>query len=69
MAGVSPQSVYKRIRKVDNPIQPYLVEKKGQVMLKFEALKELYGVEVEQPGLNIEQPIEEVKQIEGKEAI
>ena len=57
LAGKSPQSIYKRLNKVDNPvdnqvvnpIQPYVVVVDGQKMLKIQALSELYGVEVEQP--------------------
>ena len=49
----SPQSIYKRLNKVDNqvvnPIQPYVVVVDGQKMLKIQALSELYGMEVEQP--------------------
>ena len=68
IAGVTPQSIYKRIKKVDNPIQLYLIEKNGQVMLKYEALNELYGVDIEQPSLNIEQPVQpkqEIKELKG----
>lgn len=53
LIGKSPQSIYKRLNKVDNPvvnpIQPYVVVVDGQKMLKIQALSELYGVEVEQP--------------------
>ena len=53
LVGKSPQSIYKRLNKVDNPvvnpIQPYVVVVDGQKMLKIQALSELYGVEVEQP--------------------
>lgn len=57
LIGKSPQSIYKRLNKVDNPvdkqvvnpIQPYVVVVEGQKMLKIQALSELYGIEVEQP--------------------
>ncbi len=57
LIGKSPQSIYKRLNKVDNPvdnqvvnpIQPYVVVVDGQKMLKTQALSELYGLEVEQP--------------------
>lgn len=53
LVGKSPQSIYKRLNKVDNqvdnPIQPYVVVVDGQKMLKIQALSELYGLEVEQP--------------------
>lgn len=53
LIGKSPQSIYKRLNKVDNlvdnPIQPYVVVVDGQKMLKIQAVSELYGIEVEQP--------------------
>lgn len=57
LVGKSPQSIYKRLNKVDNPvdnqvvnpIQPYVVVVDGQKMLKIQAISELYGIEVEQP--------------------
>ena len=53
LVGKSPQSIYKRLNKVDNlvvnPIQPYVVVVDGQKMLKTQAISELYGIEVEQP--------------------
>lgn len=57
LIGKSPQSIYKRLNKVDNPvdnqvvnpIQPYVVVVDGQKMLKTQALLDLYGIEVEQP--------------------
>ena len=57
LIGKSPQSIYKRLNKIDNPvdnqavnpIQPYVVMVNGQKMLKIQALSELYGLEVEQP--------------------
>ena len=53
LIGKSPQSIYKRLNKVDNQvdnlIQPYVVVVDGRKMLKTQALSELYGIEVEQP--------------------
>ena len=53
LIGKSPQSIYKRLNKVDNlvdnPIQPYVVVVDGQKMLKIQAISELYGIKVEQP--------------------
>jgi len=53
LVGKSPQSIYKRLNKVDNqvvnPIQPYVVMVDGQKMLKIQAISELYGIDVEQP--------------------
>lgn len=57
LVGKSPQSIYKRLNKVDNPVdnlvvnplQPYVVMVDGQKMLKIQAISDLYGIEVEQP--------------------
>lgn len=49
LAGKSTQSIYKRLNRVDNPIQPYVVVVDGRKMLKRQALSELYGMEVAQP--------------------
>lgn len=53
-AGVSVQSVYKRLNQVENPLNQYLNLIDGRKMLDIKALKGLYGVEVEQP---VEQPL------------
>lgn len=47
LVGKSPQSIYKRLNKVVNPIQPYVVMVDGQKMLKIQAISDLYGIEVE----------------------
>lgn len=78
LIGKSPQSIYKRLNKVDNPvdnqvvnpIQPYVVVVDGQKMLKIQAISELYGIEVEQPiqpgcqpeGEKLSTPINQVEQ-------
>lgn len=57
LVGKSPQSIYKRLNKVDNlvdnqvvnSIQPYVVVVEGQKMLKIQAVSDLYGIKVEQP--------------------
>lgn len=38
MAGVSQQSIYKRIKKEDNPIQPYIKRLNNKPMISIEAL-------------------------------
>lgn len=53
-AGVSVQSVYKRLNQVENSLNQYLNLIDGRKMLDIKALKDLYGVEVEQP---VEQPL------------
>lgn len=53
-AGVSVQSIYKRLNQVENPLNQYLNLIDGKKMLDIKALKDLYGVEVEQP---VEQPL------------
>jgi len=66
VAKVSPQSIYKRLKKKDNPIQAYMIEEGEQIFLRSEALAELYRIEIEkttsQPSLKVEQP-----KIESKE--
>lgn len=44
LAGVSPQSVYKR---VDNSLADYVQLVDGQKMIEFSALKEVYHIEVD----------------------
>lgn len=44
MAGVSQQSIYKRLNKKDNPLQPYFKEVEGKKFLRKTALA-LYEVE------------------------
>lgn len=66
VAKVSPQSIYKRLKKLDNPLQAYVVKEGDQIMLQKIALKELYNIEVDltttQPSLKVEQPKAEVKE-------
>lgn len=62
LAGVSTQSVYKRIRKVDNPIQEFLKKEDNQLTIDKVALKVLYDVEVDQtttqPSLKVGNPLQ-----------
>lgn len=46
LAGVSVQSVYKRL---NNSLNPYIQQVESQKMLKLQALKDIYNIEVEQP--------------------
>lgn len=66
VAKVSPQSIYKRLKKLDNPLQAYVVKEGDQIMLQKIALKELYNIEVDltttQPSLKVEQPKTEDKE-------
>lgn len=66
VAKVSPQSIYKRLKKLDNPLQAYVVKEGDQIMLQKIALKELYNIEVDltttQPSLKVEQPKAEDKE-------
>ena len=62
LAGVSTQSVYKRIRKTDNPIQPFLKKEDNQLTIDKVALRVLYDVEVDQtttqPSLKVGNPLQ-----------
>lgn len=53
-AGVSVQSVYKRLNQVDNSLNQYLNQIDGKKMLNIQALQDIYGIKVEQP---VEQPL------------
>lgn len=57
IAGVSQQSIYKRLNKKDNPLQPYFKEVEGKKFLRKSALS-LYEVEAA-AGIEPEQPEEE----------
>ncbi len=43
LAGVSPQSIYKKIRKPNNPIQPYIKTVEGVKYIRRAALDVLYN--------------------------
>lgn len=68
LAGVSCQSIYKRIGKENNPIKPYLRKVGNQFTISKSALYVLYNVKVEeieeQPSLKVEkQPQENIKEL------
>lgn len=48
-AGVSVQSIYKRLNGLNNPLNQYIKLVDNQKMLNIRALKEVYGIKVEQP--------------------
>lgn len=48
-AGVSAQSIYKRLNGLNNPLNQYVKLVDNQKMLNISALKEVYDIEVEQP--------------------
>lgn len=54
LAGVSVQSIYKRL---NNSLNPYYQLVEGRKMLKRSALFEIYGIEVKQPIKPFSQPI------------
>lgn len=49
IAGVSEQSIYKRLRKADNPLKPYFKEVEGKKCLRRSALKDIYNIDLEDP--------------------
>ena len=58
-AGVSQQSLYKRLNKLNNQLNNYVKMVENQKMIDIRALQEVYGVEVEQPIQPIIQPVEQ----------
>ena len=58
-AGVSQQSLYKRLNKLNNQLNNYIKLVDNQKMIDIRALQEVYGVEVEQPIQPIIQPVEQ----------
>ena len=73
MAGVSAQSVYKRIKKADNPIQPFVKRENNQFTISKNALQAFYGIGVEQstsqPGLKVDKPLIEVGERQEQEQV
>lgn len=55
IAGVSVQSIYKRLKKKDNPLQPYYKEVEGKKFLRRSALLTVYGIKDHKAG--IEDPV------------
>lgn len=70
LAGVSTQSIYKRIKKADNPIQPFIKQEGNQFTIDKVALQVLYKVEVEettnQQGFKVENPLLEAQEKDGE---
>ena len=56
-AGVSPQSVYKRLNQVDNQLNNYIKPVGNQRMLNIQALHDIYGIEVDNQNQPVEQPV------------
>ena len=76
LADVTTQSIYKRLKKKDNPIQAYVVMEGNQTMLKKEVLSEIYNKQIEgvglcnyQPSCKVDQPVaeEHIEQQQTKE--
>ena len=57
IAGVSVQSIYKRLKKQNNPLQPYFKEVDGKKFLRRSALLNVYGIE--DPVVPLHRAIEE----------
>lgn len=68
-AGVSQQSLYKRLNKLNNQLNNYVKVVEKQKMIDIRALQEVYGVEVEQPIQSNIQPVEQPIQPLLKEGI
>ena len=66
LAGVTPQSIYKRIRKSNNQIHSFLKKDEEGLKLHKSALSILYGISEEEttnkPSLKVDKPKEEEKQ-------
>ena len=58
-AGVSQQSLYKRLNNPNNLLNNYVKMVENQKMIDIRALQEVYGVEVEQPIQPFIQPVEQ----------
>lgn len=58
-AGVSQQSLYKRLNKLNNQLNNYIKLVENQKMIDIRALQEIYGIEVEQPIQPVIQPVEQ----------
>lgn len=56
-AGVSPQSVYKRLNQVGNQLINYVKLVGNQRMLNIKALQDIYGIEVDNQNQPVEQPV------------
>lgn len=60
-AGVTPQAVYKRIKKPNNPIHSFIKEEPEGLTIHKSALEVLYGIKEEettiQPGSKVDKPL------------
>lgn len=56
-AGVSPQSVYKRLNQVGNQLINYVKPVGNQRMLNIKALQDIYGIKVDNQNQPVEQPV------------
>ena len=69
LAGVSTQSIYKRIKKADNPIQPFIKQEGNQFTIDKTALQVIYKIGVEetttQQGCKVENPLLEAQENDG----
>ena len=63
-AGVSPQSIYKRLNQVDNQLNNYIKPVGNQRMLNIQALQDVYGIEVGNQNQPVEQPDDNLSQPE-----
>lgn len=56
-AGVSPQSVYKRLNQVGNQLINYIKPVGNQRMLNIQALQDIYGIQIDNQNQPVEQPV------------
>ena len=61
-AGVSPQSIYKRLNQVDNHLNNYIKPVGNQRMLNIRALQDVYGIKVGNQNQPVEQPDDNLSQ-------
>lgn len=66
IVGVTEQSVYKRLKKVDNPIQAFVVYENNQLRIRKSAIELVYRKKVDntttQPSLNGVEKVEKEKE-------
>lgn len=62
IVGVTEQSVYKRISKVDNPIQPFVVKEGNQLRIRKSAIELVYRKKVD--NTTTQPSLEGVKKVE-----
>lgn len=69
-AGVSQQSIYKRLNKKDNPLQPYVKEVENKKLIRASALAAVYSISFatgEEAAAELNQNEEPKKQIDPEE--